>query len=1021
MIPVYLQISGIYSYRNSQEIDFGKLTAAHLFGIFGAVGSGKSALLEAIIYVLYGETERLNNREQRAYNMMNLRSNDAFIRFDFLSPDQMLYRAVAKGKRNSKNKEDVKFERALYRVEGNDLVPVDVGGIESIIGISYDNFRRTIIIPQGRFQEFLQLGARDRSDMVKELFGLQRYDLAAKTGSLQKKNDEALNTCLGRIQQLGEVSPESLATLQAELEALRKDLEEATNLLKEKETAESALQKLQEMHGQLDRNRKELSTLLADQQEIDKAEKRLSDFDECVSNFKSDFSLLDDRKSQLGSRDLELQKLKESLVTATARFKEAEVNYADSRVAYESREKLLQQSRDLENCARINNRKKAVGVLTERISNGEKIIRDTIATLESFKATAKELGDLRNTLKSQLPDFNRLQQVQQWFSNNKLLQEKQNSFLRADNDLRKELESIEKQVGSLCDEAGLQRVKAAEFSLLPSLIASKKSEVELQLKQVNDEILHLEVREKLHSFASELHEGEPCPLCGSKDHPGILSIGSVEPELASLKEKRSAAEKKRVLIEKALTTSGLLTTTYAEKHAGLDVTGKNLHQASSGLEQHSREHPWPELSEGDLQLQLDKYQKIQKEIDRLDQELKTSSGKMDEENRKRIGFEEGLNKLKIELGETLKEADTLITQLISVNYTDYSSITEEALMEQSETIAIRYRQVTERYQSDEKLFRECRDNVQALNVSIANLENLLKSLKNEIEELSRQLEVRILASRFENEARIREILSLRLDRVAEQNRIRFFHEKMAAVKTAIQDLERQLEGKTYQSEVHEQVRKEIRELKTRRDQVNEQKGAKEGAVARMTRDLEESVRLQAELKTLEVRRENLRTLSELFRGQAFVNYVSTMYLQNLVNAANDRFYKLTRQQLKLELDNENNFRIRDYLNEGQWRNVKTLSGGQTFQASLCLALALADNIQQLNQGGQNFFFLDEGFGTLDRESLDLVFDTLKSLRKENRVVGVISHVEDLQQEINAWLRITRDEEHGSQVSASWEE
>jgi hypothetical protein len=71
------------------------------------------------------------------------------------------------------------------------------------------------------------------------------------------------------------------------------------------------------------------------------------------------------------------------------------------------------------------------------------------------------------------------------------LQEKQNSFLRADNDLRKELESIEKQVGSLCDEAGLQRVKAAEFSLLPSLIASKKSEVELQLKQVNDEILHL--------------------------------------------------------------------------------------------------------------------------------------------------------------------------------------------------------------------------------------------------------------------------------------------------------------------------------------------------------------------------------------------------------------------------------------------------------------------------------------------------------------------------------------------------
>lgn len=97
-----------------------------------------------------------------------------------------------------------------------------------------------------------------------------------------------------------------------------------------------------------------------------------------------------------------------------------------------------------------------------------------------------------------------------------------------------------------------------------------------------------------------------------------------------------------------------------------------------------------------------------------------------------------------------------------------------------------------------------------------------------------------------------------------------------------------------------------------------------------------------------------------------------------------------------------------------------MSCGQTFQASLFLALALADNIQQLNRGGQNFFFLDEGFGTLDRESLEMVFDTLKSLRKENRIVGVISHMEDLQQEISAWLNVSRDDEKGSLITPSWE-
>ncbi len=102
------------------------------------------------------------------------------------------------------------------------------------------------------------------------------------------------------------------------------------------------------------------------------------------------------------------------------------------------------------------------------------------------------------------------------------------------------------------------------------------------------------------------------------------------------------------------------------------------------------------------------------------------------------------------------------------------------------------------------------------------------------------------------------------------------------------------------------------------------------------------------------------------------------------------------------------------------RSVRTLSGGQTFQASLCLALALADNITHRMGSTQNFFFLDEGFGTLDRDSLALVFETLKQLRKENRIVGVISHVEELQQEIDHSLLVRKDDERGSLVKGSWE-
>ena len=105
----------------------------------------------------------------------------------------------------------------------------------------------------------------------------------------------------------------------------------------------------------------------------------------------------------------------------------------------------------------------------------------------------------------------------------------------------------------------------------------------------------------------------------------------------------------------------------------------------------------------------------------------------------------------------------------------------------------------------------------------------------------------------------------------------------------------------------------------------------------------------------------------------------------------------------------------DVLNDGQIRSVKTLSGGQIFQASLCLALALTDNIQATTKSKQNFFFLDEGFGSLDSESLNIVFDTLKALRKENRIVGIISHVEAMRQEIDHYLEVTLPENEGSQV------
>lgn len=153
----------------------------------------------------------------------------------------------------------------------------------------------------------------------------------------------------------------------------------------------------------------------------------------------------------------------------------------------------------------------------------------------------------------------------------------------------------------------------------------------------------------------------------------------------------------------------------------------------------------------------------------------------------------------------------------------------------------------------------------------------------------------------------------------------------------------------------------------------------------------------------------------LFKGSGFVNFISTQYLEELCRIANQRFERLTRGQLTLVINEDNDFEVVDHLNSDRQRSVKTLSGGQFFQASLCLALALAENTRSLNKNEKNFFFIDEGFGTQDNESVNLIFETLNNLRNENRIVGIISHVEELQERIPASVSVVKDSERGSLI------
>jgi DNA repair protein SbcC/Rad50 len=1027
MIPIKLTLNGIYSYQTEQTIDFESLAKNHLFGIFGPVGSGKSTILEAISYALYGETERLNARDSRNYNMMNLKSNALSIDFTFRAgaANSETFRFAVRGKRDKKDFNTVRaLEREAYKLENVGWVAIGCDTAEEIIGLSYDNFRRTIIIPQGKFQEFLQLGDADRTKMMKEVFKLDRYDLAGRTDVVDRKNSVDLENIRGRLAQIGDVDQAMIdveSQRREDLLSLRGRLERELEAI---ELSGKSFQDLKELLDKLEMHRVELEDLESRKSLHEQREQLIEQYEVCLKNFPDLLKQRQGLEKTMATRSRTIAHARKKSDDLIKQIEKAEIEFATVKRGFENRHELETQWKEYECTESILAIDAEFSSIDSQKMKSDRILADKKRALEAAQKEKKDAEVALKRSKAQLPDQKTLSETKAWFEKQESLQERINELKLAAREAHSEILGFAEEKKAVLLRSVLKEHTTGPDRQLPlsgfiALLKGKIKESKILTAHKQEEIDSLKKQEALEQFASKLKEGDPCPLCGSNHHPHAYTGRGVMVRITQLAGERKKIDRDAEVLQECVQDLMEINTKITSAQKALEKHSKEVKAKSRDLNEHKGRFTWKKY-EGKtiawINKELQRGVSVSENIEELESRLADLRSTADELNQEISEGKDDLHKLTSRSSELAGSRKTLRRQIKTLNDHQIDELTPagikneiKVLKKTFEGIEIRYKDLQQSVESKKK---DHTDTVASMEAD----QRLLDQEEVDDKALNRELRQRLKSTGLTSVEAVEQILAVDLDVKKAKNEVRLFREELASAQDHHKKLEVELAGREYDPKAHAEVKSKIQTEKQNLRQTNEEIGHRESKLTKLRTDLQNRTQLEASKLKLESRKENLATLKQLFRGGKFINYASRLYLENLCGIANQRFAQLTRQKLRLELREDNSFVIRDFLNDGKLRSVKTLSGGQTFQASLSLALSLVDNLQQFAKSDENFFFLDEGFGTLDKDSLQIVFDALKSLRKENRTVGVISHVEEMQQEIENYATVRLDPEIGSIVT-----
>jgi len=805
------------------------------------------------------------------------------------------------------------------------------------------------------------------------------------------------------------------------MEVISEEIKQMTSQLSSKQKEEIDLNKLKELVEKLKAQQVQMDFLKTKETEILKTEQLLKEYEYCLINFKNLF----DRLDEVARRVLQLEKsiadedfiLNESTEQLLILEKEFEVLRTD----YEHRDLLKQQAGELIKIARIIELNAENQKIGERVLKGMALCESSKDKVMKHKLLEGVIANELKTLKASLPDLAELSKIQNWFTIRKSLVAVELEFSKELNTIQKEIDILNNQFVESVEIQGGGLDKPLKIHDALELLTQKMLKTKSSISLIDKNIEHLLIRTKLEEYATNLEDGKPCPLCGSLSHPDILNSGDVKMALQKERDSKMKLEKTIESFEKLMVRLRQIETQLTLKLESVKKLKLKQVENQDKTAMHQTLFIWTDYrDELVLNKSFQSASAMQHSIKLKDGELEKLRIEVENELKLLENYNKGLDTIKEQQTINQSEIHLLTRQIEKLDLQAFILQSVDEVKQLSNRLLLKYAEIESAYlKTMTEIARLQKRRDESSGKLQVNRSMLLERQKEQIA-VNDQINKLLSSSDYAFADQIKKILNQKIDIEVEKQKIQNFRQQFQLSENQLALLIIEIGDRTYLTDDHLKLKDEVLKLIEVQAEKNRDLGKTEGEIRKLTNDLNQQIQIRKSLDNFELRAEDIKTMKQLFKGSGFVNYVSSVHLHNLCLAANDRFYKLVRQKMSLEITQDNSFQVRDFLNGGKVRSVKTLSGGQTFQAALSLALSLADSIQQFTDSSQNFFFLDEGFGSLDKESLDVVFETLKSLRKENRIVGVISHVEEMQQEIDTHLRIVNDEETGSKVYRSWE-